>query len=892
MNDEIITPDQWFDVEEFNSFSDNLTEEVSVKTRMKLAISARRTSKRRAFLTKIRAKKRKGMAQLKRRARNQVRNEMKRRIGGTNWSKLSYGVRKRLDDIVSKKRKFIDNIVKQVLPKVYKGESERLKRVTQPRKKSITESLFEEKTKSEIRTSATERKRRQRARESELRQIDPSKMAFIVRDITNNKIMIVDKNSFEKEKHSVLVKPENMTYEVAKQYSQDPSFKNTVTSKRILGGSVNKTETSQSAPSQQKKAQGSKEDKEQEMQAMPSVPMQDTTQIDYNIAQWSPVVAINLMKGMSIADQVKNKLITPDQADLFNNSQNVQEFAQKIATSFAEAFLRTTGRSINEYMPQMVEKAPVPTSAIYQQNGIMESMPVSDIVFVHTCGYNKQKNACESFGVSPEEQNIKISVKYGRTNLYSGKLNNEMNVLFAVTYQRLKDFMEGKVSSYNNDDIVMSDSDKESLEIIRKKLDEYFKQNQEQLAPYMNDYDNSIFAVSKSSDVNKRIEESISKLKNSKESIEKLLQNIFSTSRIFSKYFFDEAITGKVKFDNSAYSASHILAINADTGDIKFEKLDESTIDQLLDSGDIKLNIGLQSNLCGNLSEEEAFIKTIETYQNAMKSIPQFDNPMMFCGKMQLLSKKPVKEIYFKRSALSILFEQEINVKPEQVQTNQSYLKEPTPAQQSMMPKPQTTEQMSEEEIERKTFENQYYRNYLRSVNTKLKAAKKCTEKLDTLVGMFNTKPIMLEIIPIDFYMALEERMGAKVTPIVVNGKQKIIHVINTPVFDYNNLDAVQNPMENYHFSFAKQFLAERRSKKHNKSTGRDYKSEYENYHSRPDQIKDRASRTTARRRAIRKGLVKKGDGNDIDHKNKNPRDNRPSNLRVRSKSANRADHR
>ena len=101
MNDEIITPDQWFDVEEFNSFSDDLTEEVSVKTRMKLAISARRTSKRRAFLTKIRAKKRKGMAQLKRRARNQVRNEMKRRIGGTNWSNLSYGVRKRLDDIVS-----------------------------------------------------------------------------------------------------------------------------------------------------------------------------------------------------------------------------------------------------------------------------------------------------------------------------------------------------------------------------------------------------------------------------------------------------------------------------------------------------------------------------------------------------------------------------------------------------------------------------------------------------------------------------------------------------------------------------------------------------------------------------------------------------------------------
>jgi hypothetical protein len=46
----------------------------------------------------------------------------------------------------------------------------------------------------------------------------------------------------------------------------------------------------------------------------------------------------------------------------------------------------------------------------------------------------------------------------------------------------------------------------------------------------------------------------------------------------------------------------------------------------------------------------------------------------------------------------------------------------------------------------------------------------------------------------------------------------------------------------------------------------RDYKQEYEAYHSRPDQIKQRAQRTMARRRLEREGKVRKGDGMDVDH--------------------------
>jgi|TARA_Y100001938_G_C7945412_1_gene356516 hypothetical protein len=69
----------------------------------------------------------------------------------------------------------------------------------------------------------------------------------------------------------------------------------------------------------------------------------------------------------------------------------------------------------------------------------------------------------------------------------------------------------------------------------------------------------------------------------------------------------------------------------------------------------------------------------------------------------------------------------------------------------------------------------------------------------------------------------------------------------------------------------------------------RDYKKEYREYHSKPEQKKRRAGRNAARRIMEMVGRAKKGDGKDVDHKNGNPTDNRKKNLRVISKSKNRS---
>ena len=46
----------------------------------------------------------------------------------------------------------------------------------------------------------------------------------------------------------------------------------------------------------------------------------------------------------------------------------------------------------------------------------------------------------------------------------------------------------------------------------------------------------------------------------------------------------------------------------------------------------------------------------------------------------------------------------------------------------------------------------------------------------------------------------------------------------------------------------------------------RDYAKEYELYHSKPKQRKNRSLRTVARNQAIADGRAKRGDGKDLDH--------------------------
>lgn len=69
----------------------------------------------------------------------------------------------------------------------------------------------------------------------------------------------------------------------------------------------------------------------------------------------------------------------------------------------------------------------------------------------------------------------------------------------------------------------------------------------------------------------------------------------------------------------------------------------------------------------------------------------------------------------------------------------------------------------------------------------------------------------------------------------------------------------------------------------------RNYRREYDKYQGTEKQKKRRAERNAARRKMVEAGKAHKGDGKDVDHKDRNTANNSKSNLRVVSKRANRS---
>ncbi len=63
-------------------------------------------------------------------------------------------------------------------------------------------------------------------------------------------------------------------------------------------------------------------------------------------------------------------------------------------------------------------------------------------------------------------------------------------------------------------------------------------------------------------------------------------------------------------------------------------------------------------------------------------------------------------------------------------------------------------------------------------------------------------------------------------------------------------------------------------------------------FNSSPTQKKRRAGRNAARRKMVKAGKARKGDGKDVEHRNKNTRDNSKGNITMRNRSKNRADNR
>jgi hypothetical protein len=69
----------------------------------------------------------------------------------------------------------------------------------------------------------------------------------------------------------------------------------------------------------------------------------------------------------------------------------------------------------------------------------------------------------------------------------------------------------------------------------------------------------------------------------------------------------------------------------------------------------------------------------------------------------------------------------------------------------------------------------------------------------------------------------------------------------------------------------------------------RNYRKEYDNYQSKPEQRKRNDARKKSRRKMVKSVGKSKLRGKDVDHKDRNPHNGSRKNLRIQSKSKNRS---
>lgn len=129
----------WFDQEELKEFIEldskgYLTEVVSAETRVKLARAARRTAKRRAVSSKLHRKTVAKTSTLKKRTYEQIKNTLRKRLGGKKWKSLSYSTREKIDTALKKRTPAIKKMAKKIVSSAKKKEIKRVQKLKSGKK--------------------------------------------------------------------------------------------------------------------------------------------------------------------------------------------------------------------------------------------------------------------------------------------------------------------------------------------------------------------------------------------------------------------------------------------------------------------------------------------------------------------------------------------------------------------------------------------------------------------------------------------------------------------------------------------------------------------------------------------------------------------------------------
>lgn len=543
-----------------------LTEAVaSIATRMKESRAAKRTAKRRALTRRIRSRSRRNIGVLKKRAYSQIKTQLRKRLFGGNTRKLSVAQRYMIDKMISKRKPILQRMVKAIIPKVISGESKRVQRANKSRLNESSPLSFilnnlqeasKYKTRQEVRRDQNDRKRKQRANDDAALQSNPfSGQILVVRDNMNDDLMIIKKDSFDVNRHTITTPPDKMNMGAAQRTLKDVDFVNTPTSIELFGAV-------ESAPTVKEK--GGKK-KQQAQQAPPQEPVEAPPPVskttkksafpdsDHNATDMEAgiVGAFNEIKGLDPKAQAKSDLLGPKEFGLYSSSQTLSPAGQRAAIQLHQQLKKMFPESDFIAM-HYGRKKDQRLSKFWSSQGATDNTPKSDIVF------QDRRTGMQ----------IGVSVKCGPSQFMSGKAAGEatatvMTALETMDKKKLTPELKKKVNT------------------LLDKLKELVVSDRTQggsVEPYL--------AGGEKEGQDKKLLR-YEKLHNESK---QMLQELLGKNKDFKKALLLEAATGRVKFDTgkkgetSPAVAQYLISVNKDGTGLSLNEINDEFIDKIADN--------------------------------------------------------------------------------------------------------------------------------------------------------------------------------------------------------------------------------------------------------------------------------------------------------------------
>lgn len=678
----------------------------------------------------------------------------------------------------------------------------------------------------------------------------PQYAVIVRKEGNNNKIKIVKKEDIKGS--TVLIKPEQFDKNKAKKYLDDSNFEITDSSKKLFpeftrksGGKKKKDKKTKDKKAKKKvKKSGStltKKDPREVLPPLPKAPPKGKTRTtpksqyedwDHSSLELEaaiPVLLNQVMKVAGIDPKLEKKM-----KEKFASSKTLQSSAMRAVQQIQEQF----GDVIGYHMGAAKTKL----SRDWEKSGGTDSTPKTDIVFIPKDEWKRANGKIENVNAN---KCFRASMKVGASrilNAEGGEAAATVDAAFGVSGNLTQKDPNVKKAIKEIKDTLLKFAKSAETGIFEVGQIQKFIQTGE--AP-----------DGQSSAKIKKYQKLVEEQNKLKDFVANKFREIFEVSDDFKLAMLRESMTGSVKFgEKNLACANYLLAMNKDGTSVKMDSINDGLLRKVLK--DIKIRGAFKG-------------RSRETKQGKFRGFSTIFN-IDYTPRLHE-QIEPTEDLNFPNA--EFIIKNELDVIGDNIPALMEFVElEP--------------ESLTSNELDLTDYIDGKARGYNEIVvdgQRIFSIPVQDYQQFEEVPQEINEEPyeflnnFIVENLNDDDALDLMLTSGLLLP-------QTISNVLTKLKLDFEKSAYADLLSEMWETSLLRPDLYEAFVKE-----ARNYKKEYKDYHSKPEQRSNRSKRVLARRKLMKKGRVRKGDGKDVHHEDGNPQNNGDSNLKVLSKSKNRA---